>query len=55
MNLKEKASSYVLEKAFGYITENPKENLTKLMKWADEYDIAGNWKPQREFIHYYSG
>ncbi len=51
MNLKEKASAYVLEKAFGYIAGNPKENLPKLMKWADEFDIAGNWKPQRELFH----
>ncbi|SHJ44412.1 Radical SAM superfamily enzyme, MoaA/NifB/PqqE/SkfB family [Anaerocolumna jejuensis DSM 15929] len=51
MNLKEKASTYVLEKAFSYIAGNPKENLPKLMKWADDFDIAGNWKSQRELFH----
>lgn len=50
MNIKDKASAFVLEKAFGYIAGNPKENLPKLMKWADDFDIAGNWKSQREFF-----
>lgn len=51
LNLKDKASSFVLEKAFGYISGNPKENLPKLMKWADNIDITGYWKSQRELFH----
>lgn len=51
MNLKNKASTYVLEKAFGYIAGNPEENLPKLLKWADEFDRGDNWKTQRDFFH----
>ena len=51
LNLKDKASAFVLEKAFGYIAGNPKENLPKLMKWADDFDITGYWKTQRELFH----
>lgn len=51
MYIKDKVSAFVLDKAFGYIAGNPEENLTKLMKWADDFDRAGNWKQQREFFH----
>ena len=48
MNLKDKLSTIVMEKAYSYIAGNPVENLPKLMKWADELDKADNWKVQRE-------
>lgn len=51
MNFKEKTNRFMLEKAVNYISENPKENLPKLMKWADEFDFTGNWKEQRKLFH----
>ncbi|MFA9378297.1 MAG: radical SAM protein [Lachnotalea sp.] len=51
MNFKEKTNGFVLEKAVNYLSGNPKENLPKLLKWADEFDFEGNWKEQRKVFH----
>jgi len=50
MNIKEKVSAFVMEKALKYISGNPEENLPKMLKWADELDRAGNWKEQIDMI-----
>lgn len=51
MNLKKKASAFLLEKAMEYVSGNPVEKLPKLLKWADEFDKADNWKVQRDLFH----
>jgi len=51
VKLKDKASAYILEKAYGYAAGNPEENLPKLLKWADEFDRGDNWKSQRDYFH----
>jgi MoaA/NifB/PqqE/SkfB family radical SAM enzyme len=51
MNLKEKAESFVLEKAVNYISGNPKENIPKLLNLMDSFDRENNWKTQRELFH----
>lgn len=51
MNLKDKMSALLLEKAMKYVSGNPVDNLPKLLSWADEFDRADNWKVQRELFH----
>ena len=51
MNIKEKAGSFVLEKAMNYISGNPEENLPKLLALVDSFDKEGQWKTQRALFH----
>lgn len=39
------------KQAMRYVSGNPEENLPKLLRWADNIDIAGNWEKQREVFH----
>lgn len=51
MNTKEKINAFIAENAVNYLSGNPEENLPKLLKWADEFDLKGNWKEQRKLFH----
>lgn len=51
MNLKEKAESFLLEKAMNNIAGNPVENLPKLLSWVDSFDRENKWKEQRDILH----
>ncbi len=50
MKIKDKANAFILERAFGYAAGNPRENLPKLLTWADEFDVTNNWRPQRDYF-----
>ncbi|WP_315108905.1 radical SAM protein [Clostridium intestinale] len=51
INLKDKASAFLLEKAMKYVSGNPVENVPRLLKLADEFDRDNTWKEQRELFH----
>lgn len=40
-----------IKQAMKYVSGNPEENLPKLLRWADNIDIAGNWEKQRKVFH----
>ncbi|GAA4654034.1 radical SAM protein [Anaerocolumna aminovalerica] len=50
-SIKEKAISTAMNQAIKFISGNPKENLPKLLKWADEFDRSGTWESQRKIFH----
>ncbi|MGG7212702.1 radical SAM protein [Clostridium nigeriense] len=51
MNFKGIIEKRGMEQAMRYVSGNPRENLSKLLKWADNIDIAGNWEAQRKVFH----
>ncbi|MDR1592471.1 MAG: hypothetical protein LBS16_06280, partial [Prevotellaceae bacterium] len=50
MNVKQKVSGFVLDKALNYISGDPEKNLPKLLDWIDALGIK-SFAPQSRVIH----
>ena len=49
MNASTAIKKFGLEQAFNYLYKDPKENLVKLMDWADKF-AGGEFETQRKLI-----